>query len=144
MGGTMRASRFGRDADYVHDADKEMCVLVQVETQEALDNIEAIAAVDGIDGIFIGPADLSASLGYPGELHHPEVRAAIDGAIRRIRACGKAPGILMIDEQRARECLELGALFVAVATDQVLLRKSADDVAARFARTTAPVANSHY
>jgi 4-hydroxy-2-oxoheptanedioate aldolase len=144
MGGTMRASRFGRDADYVRDADKEMCVLVQVETQEALDNIEAIAAVDGIDGIFIGPADLSASLGYPGELHHPEVRAAIDGAIRRIRACGKAPGILMIDEQRARECLELGALFVAVATDQVLLRKSADDVAARFARTTAPVANSHY
>ncbi|ANN68667.1 aldolase/citrate lyase family protein [Bordetella bronchialis] len=144
MGGTMRASDFGRDAAYVRDAHKEICVLVQVETGEALDNIEAIAAVDGIDGIFIGPADLSASMGYPGELQHPKVSAAIDDAIRRIRACGKAPGILMLDEKRARACLELGALFVAVATDQVLLRKAADDVAARFARAGKPAADAHY
>jgi 4-hydroxy-2-oxoheptanedioate aldolase len=134
MGGTMRASHFGRDANYVRDADNELCLLVQVETLEALDRIEEIAAVDGIDGIFIGPADLSASMGHPGELNHPEVRAAIDDGIRRIRACGRAPGILMLDEARALECLDLGALFVAVCTDQVLLRKSADDVAARFAR----------
>jgi 4-hydroxy-2-oxoheptanedioate aldolase len=144
MGGTMRASDFGRDAGYVRDAHQELCVLVQVETQEALDNIDAIAAVDGIDGIFIGPADLSASMGYPGELQHPKVSAAIDDAIRRIRAGGKAPGILMLDEKRARRCLELGALFVAVATDQVLLRKSADETAARYMTDRAPVSNSQY
>jgi 4-hydroxy-2-oxoheptanedioate aldolase len=134
MGGTMRASHFGRDANYVQEAEKELCLLVQVETPEALDNIESIAAIDGVDGIFIGPADLSATMGYPGEIHHPEVRKAVNDAIRRILACGKAPGILMVDETRARECLELGALFVAVATDQVLLRKAADEVAARFSQ----------
>ncbi len=136
MGGTMRASRFGRDTTYVARAADELCVLVQIETMEALEQLEAIASVDGVDGVFIGPADLSASLGVAGQIGHPKVRAATDDAIRRILACGKAPGILMLDEPRARECLDLGALFVAVGTDQVLLRKSADDLAARFARGT--------
>lgn len=133
MGGSMRASRFGRDTRYVQEAERELCVLVQIETMEALEQIEQIASVDGVDGVFVGPADLSASLGVAGELHHPRVRAAIDNAIARILACGKAPGILMLDEPRARECLDQGALFVAVATDQVLLRKACDDIAARFA-----------
>lgn len=132
MGGSTRASNFGRTADYVARAAEELCVLVQVETAEALDQIEAIAAVEGIDGIFIGPADLSASLGYAGKPHHPEVSKAIDDAIRRIRACGKAPGILMVDEQRARQCLELGAQFVAVALDTVMLRNGLDATATRF------------
>jgi len=134
MGGTMRASRFGRDVRYVAEAERELCVLVQLETEEALDRLEDIAAIDGIDGIFIGPADLSASMGVPGEVNHPRVRAAIDGAIRRILACGKAPGLLMLDEKRAQECLDLGALFVAVGTDQVILRKHADALAERFQR----------
>ncbi|MDU7590073.1 MAG: HpcH/HpaI aldolase/citrate lyase family protein, partial [Acidovorax sp.] len=132
MGGSTRASNFGRTADYVARAAGELCLLVQVETAEALEQIEAIAAVDGIDGIFIGPSDLSASLGHPGQARHPEVNRAIDDAIRRIRACGKAPGILMVDEPRARECLELGAQFVAVALDTILLRDSLDAAAARF------------
>jgi 4-hydroxy-2-oxoheptanedioate aldolase len=141
MGGTMRASRFGRDASYVADAERELCVLVQIETVEALERLEEIANVDGIDGVFIGPGDLSASMGVAGQVNHPKVRAAIDNAIARILACGKAPGLLMIDEPRAKECLALGALFVAVATDQVLLRKSADEVAARFKRQSpAPAA----
>lgn len=135
MGGTMRASRFGRDTDYVRDAESELCVLVQLETEEALDRLEEIAAIDGVDGIFIGPADLSASMGVPGDIHHPRVRKAIDDAVRRILACGKAPGILMLDEKRAQELLDLGALFVAVGTDQVLLRKSTDDLAQRFGRS---------
>ena len=139
MGGSTRASNFGRTTDYVARAAEELCLLVQVETAEALEQIEAIAAIDGIDGIFIGPADLSASLGYPGQARHPVVNQAINDAIRRIRACGKAPGILMVDEQRARECLELGALFVAVALDTILLRDGLDGAAARF-RTTASVA----
>lgn len=132
MGGSTRAANFGRTTDYVARAAEELCLLVQVETAEALEQIEAIAAVEGIDGIFIGPADLSASLGYPGQARHPAVNRAIDDAIRRIRACGKAPGILMVDEPRARECLELGAQFVAVALDTVLLRDGLDGAAARF------------
>ncbi|XDF34866.1 aldolase/citrate lyase family protein [Paracidovorax avenae] len=132
MGGSVRATRFGRDTGYLAQAESELCLLVQVETAEALERIEDIAAVDGVDGIFIGPADLSASMGHAGRPQHPEVRTAIDGAIRRIRACGKAPGILMADEARARECLDLGALFVAVAIDMLLLRQGADAAAARF------------
>lgn len=132
MGGSTRASHFGRITDYVARAADELCLLVQVETAEALEQIEAIAAIDGIDGIFIGPADLSASLGYPGQSRHPAVDRAINDAIRRIRACGKAPGILMVDEQRAFECLDLGAQFVAVALDTLLLRNGLDAAAARF------------
>ena len=134
MGGSTRAANFGRTADYVARAAEELCLLVQVETAEALEQIEAIAAIDGIDGIFIGPADLSASLGYPGQARHPAVNQTIDDAIRRIRACGKAPGILMVDEQRARECLDLGAQFVAVTLDTLLLRDGLDGAAARFSK----------
>ena len=150
LGGSVRASNFGRDAHYIRDAEKELCLLVQVETKEALAQIEAIAAVDGVDGIFIGPSDLSASMGHPGQPNHPEVRAAIDDAIRRIRATGKAPGILQVNEDRARECLALGALFVAVALDMVLLREAADACAARFKKqggddgSAAPIARSTY
>ncbi len=145
MGGSTRAANFGRTTDYVARAADELCLLVQVETAEALEQIEAIAAVDGIDGIFIGPADLSASLGYPGQMHHPVVNAAINDAIRRIRACGKAPGILMVDEQRARECLELGAQFVAVALDTLVLRDGLDAAAKRFGgAASAAVTTSSY
>ena len=144
MGGSTRASNYGRDARYIADADQELCLLVQVETAQALDRIEDIAAVDGVDGIFIGPADLSASMGYPGQPRHPEVNAAIDDAIRRIRAAGKAPGILMVDETRARECLALGAQFVAVAMDLILLRTAADGVAAKFAGSSGSVVQTSY
>ncbi|MGE8448105.1 HpcH/HpaI aldolase/citrate lyase family protein [Comamonas sp.] len=144
MGGSMRASNFGRDMQYVDDADKELCLLVQVETAQALDQIEAIAAVDGVDGIFIGPADLSASMGYPGQPRHPVVNAAINDAITRIRAAGKAPGILMVDEARARECLALGAQFVAVSMDLILLRTAADAVAAKFKDSSGQVVQTAY
>ena len=132
MGGSTRATNYGRVQGYVQHAHEALCLLVQVETREALDRLEEIANVDGVDGVFIGPADLSASMGHPGNPGHPEVRAAIDGAIARIRACGKAPGILLLDEARARECLDLGALFVAVAMDLQILARGAESVAARF------------
>lgn len=144
MGGSTRASNFGRDTRYIADAQQELCLLVQVETKEALDQIEAIAALDGVDGIFIGPADLSASMGYPGQPRHPEVDAAINDAIRRIRKAGKAPGILMVDETRARECLALGAQFVAVSMDLILLRTAADGVAAKFKDSSGQVVQSAY
>src|ERR671936_1224623 len=117
VAGTTRATRFGRIKDYARRAHEEICVLVQVETQSALDSIEAICAVKGVDGVFIGPADLHASLGYPGEIANPQVKPLIDEAIRRIRKCGKAPGILTPNESDARHWLECGALFVAGGAD---------------------------
>src|SRR4051794_31961216 len=116
VAGTTRATRFGRVKDYAKRAHEEIYLLVQVETQAALDSIEAICAVEGVDGVFIGPADLHASLGRTGETASPEVKPMIDQAIRRIRKAGKAPGILTTSEADARRWLECGALFVAVGS----------------------------
>ena len=132
MGGTTRATRFGRIKNYARTAHEELCVLVQVETQTAIDNIEKIAAVDGIDGVFIGPADLHASLGYAGETANPKVKPIIDESIRRIRKAGKAPGILTSDEADARHWLQLGCQFVAVGADVGILARESEKLAAKF------------
>lgn len=138
--GSSRAGRWGQIEGYIRDADKEMCLLVQVETKLAIDNLESIAAVAGVDGIFIGPSDLSASFGRPGEPDHPEVRAVIRDAIARILKADKAPGILASDEARAREYLDLGAVFVAVGTDVGLLARQAAALAGRFKGASGPPA----
>lgn len=130
--GAPRASDYGRIQDYGQRCAEELCVLVQVETVQGLQNLEAIASVDGIDGVFIGPGDLSAALGHLGNPRHPEVLAAIEDAIARIQACGKPAGILTGDEALARRCIELGCLFVAVGADQNLLRHSAEALVTRF------------
>jgi 4-hydroxy-2-oxoheptanedioate aldolase len=127
-----RASRWGRYPNYAKQANAQVCVLVQVETREALKNLDAIAATEGVDGVFIGPADLSASLGHVGDMAHPVVQAAIADAIARIRQAGKAPGILMNDEARARHCLSLGAVFVAVGMDSMILAKQTSALAATY------------
>jgi len=132
VAGTTRATRFGRVKDYARRAQEEICLLVQVETQQALDSIEAICGIDGVDGVFIGPADLHASLGYPGEIANPKVKPLIDEAIRRIRKAGKAPGILTPSEADARHWLECGALFVAVGADVGILARGAEALAAKF------------
>jgi len=130
-GGT-RATRFARVKDYAKRAHEELCVLVQVETQTALDNLEKIAAVEGVDGVFIGPADLHASLGYTGETNNPKVMPVIDEAIRRIRKCGKAPGILTGVEADARRWIDCGGLFVAVGADTGVLARETERLAAKF------------
>jgi 4-hydroxy-2-oxoheptanedioate aldolase len=127
-----RASGFDRRSDYMSQADAEVCLLVQIETRRGLENLDAIAAIDGVDGLFIGPADLSASLGHPGDPTAPAVQAAIDDAIRRIVASGKAAGILMGDEALARRAIAAGACFVAVGTDVGLLARGSDSLAARY------------
>ncbi len=127
-----RVSRWNQIDDYVTQADEQMCVLVQVETRKGLDNLDAITRVEGVDGVFFGPADLSASLGLLGQPGHPEVQAAIVDGIQRVRAAGKAPGVLSADLAAARRYLDAGALFVAVGVDTSLLVRAARELAAKF------------
>lgn len=133
-----RASRWGRISRYAHEANDQVCLLVQAETRLALTNLDAILAVDGVDGVFIGPADLSASMGHVGNPGHPEVQAAIEDAIRRIRAAGKAPGILTADVTLAQGYLELGALYVAVGLDTQLLVRGTSALVSHFKGTAPP------
>lgn len=127
-----RASRWGRYPNYAKEANDRVCLLVQAETRTALQNLDAIAATPGVDGVFIGPADLSASLGHVGDPNHPAVQAAIEDAIARILQAGKAPGILTSDEAQARHYLALGAVFVAVGLDTAILARQSRALAAKF------------
>ena len=131
-GGTVRATRFGRIQDYATAGESELCLLVQAETRSALDNLEAIADVDGVDGIFIGPADLATDMGFPGQANHAQVVAAIEDAIGRITARGKACGILTLDPAFAKRCQTLGCLFTAIGVDLVVLARGADRLLAAF------------
>ena len=127
-----RASGFNRNAAYLDEAAEQTCLLVQVESREGLRNLDAIARTEGVDGVFIGPADLSASMGQLGNPGAPEVQAAIEDAIPRIRDAGTAAGILIGDERLARRYIELGANFVAVGTDVDLLSRSGTALARTF------------
>lgn len=118
-----RASRWNTIPGYLDHADAQMCLLVQIENREGLANLDAICAVEGVDGVFIGPADLSAAMGHRGNPGHPEVQAAIEDAIVRIRGAGKAAGILSADQTLARRYIELGAAFVAVGVDTTVLMR---------------------
>jgi 4-hydroxy-2-oxoheptanedioate aldolase len=127
-----RASQWNRVTNYLPEANHQMCLLVQVETRAGLDNLDAIAAVEGVDGVFIGPSDLSAALGHLGQPGHPEVVKSIEDAIGRIRASGRAAGILTTDEVQARRYLSLGCTFVAVGLDGNLLMRATQDLARKF------------
>lgn len=131
--GLARSSRWNSHANYLHEANERVCLLVQVETASALSQLAEIAAVDGVDGVFIGPADLSASMGHPGNPNHPAVKAAIEDGIQRILKAGKAPGILSLDESQAQHWLDKGARFVAVGMDTVMLANAARQLRQRFA-----------
>ena len=121
-----RANRFGRAPNYFQRAGEEICVMVQVETQKALAAIEDIAAVDGVDGIFVGPADLAADHGFPNDWLRPEVWPKVLDAGRRIRAAGKAAGFLSPRESDCREAMANGFNFVAVGSDMALVARGAD------------------
>ena len=127
-----RASQWSARTDYLDVADAEVCLLVQAETVAALSNLAQICDVDGIDGVFIGPADLAASMGHRGRPGHPEVQTAIETAMRTIVASGKAAGTLTSDPKLARRYLELGCSFVAVGVDVLLYAGAARKLAADF------------
>jgi 4-hydroxy-2-oxoheptanedioate aldolase len=127
-----RASGWGRNAGYAKEANREVCLLVQVETQEGVRNVDEIAAVDGVDGVFIGPADLSATCGHVGDPWHPEMEKLHADLFARIQKAGKAVGILTLDETLARKHIAMGAAFIAVATDTSLLVKSTSALVTKF------------
>lgn len=133
-----RASRWNSIPGYLDKADAQMCLLVQIENLDGLAKLDEIVAVDGVDGVFIGPADLSASMGHRGNPGHPEVQAAIEDAIVRISKAGKAAGILSADQSLARRYLELGARFVAVGVDTTVLMRGLQTLAAAFKDAPAP------
>lgn len=121
VAGSTRASRYGFVPDYLQKANDEICVLVQIETEKALSQLEAIAAVEGVDGIFIGPSDLSASMGHLGNPAAEPVQRAIREAAGRIAAAGKVPGILATRAEDALRYHDLGYRFVAAGVDTGLL-----------------------
>lgn len=129
-----RASAFGRRNEYLVSADDEIGLILQVETPAGMKHLDAIAATNGVDGVFIGPSDLAATMGHLGNPGHPEVQRVIEDAIARILKAGKAPGILTSDEQLARRYLELGAVFVAVGTDVSVFARHLRELAARYGR----------
>jgi len=127
-----RASRYGRVKDYLKKADDEICLIVQVETGDALSRLEAIAQTEGVDAVFIGPADLAASMGHIGNPGHEDVQAAIKDAVGRLKAIGKQAGILTVNEEEAKRYIDWGFTFVAVGIDLGLLTRNADALAKRF------------
>jgi 4-hydroxy-2-oxoheptanedioate aldolase len=128
----VRASRWNRIPGYLHKADAEVCLVVQIESRAGLEQLEAIVAVDGVDALFIGPSDLAASLGHLGNSRHPEVQQAVDDGIRRARKAGIPVGILVSDEALVRRYLDLGCTFVGVGLDASLLASVTQELAAKY------------
>ena len=126
-----RAARWNAVPGYVSQANDEMLIVVQAETITAIDNLAAIADTSGIDGVFIGPSDLSASMGHVGDVSHPEVVETIDNALKTIRAAGKHAGILCLDESMVGHYEECGANFVGIGVDTLLLGNAARRLANR-------------
>jgi len=119
-----RSSMYGRVSDYAVSANAQICLIVQAESRQAIENIDTIAAVDGVDAVFIGPADLSADMGYLGNPSHPEVEEAIRHGFARIRAAGKAGGIIAESADQITAYMDMGATFVAIGSDVLLFRQA--------------------
>ena len=131
-GGLTRATRWDAVPDYLQTAHQELCLIVQIESRAGVENAAEIAAVEGVDAVFIGPVDLSTGLGYPGNPSHPEVQEKIRHAIDATRAAGKACGILAPAEEDARRYESWGCQFIAVGIDISLMRRAALDNLARY------------
>ncbi|KUJ77341.1 HpcH/HpaI aldolase family protein [Ruegeria profundi] len=127
-----RATGYGSVTDYIQSADDQICLLVQVENRAGMAALDEILSVEGVDGVFIGPADLSADMGFPGKSDVPEVQAAISDAITRIKAAGKAPGILATNDIARQAYMDMGAQFLAVGIDVMLLTQAARALAAEW------------
>lgn len=128
VAGATRASGYGRDQNYIEQANDGVCLIVQVETLDAIDRLEEISAVEGVSGVFIGPSDLSASMGYPGRADHPDVQAILQHSAEQLNRLGMPAGILAPDDATARRYAEWGYRFVAAGVDASLLVRATDDL----------------
>jgi 4-hydroxy-2-oxoheptanedioate aldolase len=128
--GLARAARWNAVQDYLAQADGQMCLIAQIESQAGLAALDEIAAVDGVDAVFIGPSDLAASLGHLGQPGHPQVQQAISSVLTRMRQIGKAAGIFCTGPAAVAGYQASGASFLAVGSDTLLLRNAADQLAA--------------
>lgn len=142
MGSSLaRAARWNKVLQYLQKANDEICLIVQVETLEAMDNLEQIVAVDGVDGVFIGPSDLSGAMGHVGNPDHPEVVAKIEWAMEVIKQSGKASGILSLNLQNAQQFAETGTKFIGVGVDTLLLRMGAEQLIQKVKNQNTPTGN---
>lgn len=132
VAGSIRASRYGRVPGYRENADRDICMILQIESPEGAANAEAIAAVDGVDALFIGPADLSTQMGHPGQPAHDEVQKAMTAIRDAARRHGKAVGIITFADAETEHYLKFGMTLVAVGTDQGLLIRASDQLARHF------------
>ena len=128
-----RAARWNMAPNYFERANDEMCVILQIETKAGLKNLKKIAKVEGVNAVFIGPSDLGAALGYPGQPNHPGVVAAVSQAIRDVRACGKPAGVLAVTSELVDTYKEAGASFVGVGSDCGVLAKGVQRLYESFA-----------
>jgi 4-hydroxy-2-oxoheptanedioate aldolase len=139
VAGLTRASRFGRIESYALRAAEQLCVVVQLESAQALGQLDAILGVDGVDGFFVGPSDLAASLGHVGEASHPAVAEAVGETITRIRHAGKPAGVLATHPAFARQYIELGSTFTAVGADIGILARNSEQLARQFRPLAGPL-----
>ena len=138
-----RASRWGRVASYMDEADAQMCLLIQAETKTAIENLDAILEVDGFDGVFFGAADLAASYGYRGQSNHPKIVEIILEGLEKVKARGLAGGVLCTDKSLNQQFMQAGATFVAVGVDALLLAKATSELLADYKGTESNVAGSY-
>ena len=139
-----RSARWNRVEDYLRDADEHVSLLVQVETVAGVEAAGDIAAVDGVDGVFVGPADLAASMGLLGQQSHPEVMAAIQRTFEAAHAAGKPVGVNAFDPAVAARHLEAGASFVVVDADVALLARGSQALSARWVQGADGAARASY
>lgn len=128
-----RAAGWGRDKRFLQDAASALCIVVQIESEAGVRAASEIAAVDGVDGVLIGPSDLAASLGHLGEPSHPEVTARIDEAVARTLAAGKAAGMFVRDPATMKRYAQMGCSFFIVGVDTAVIADAFDAVRTRYA-----------
>ncbi|MCT8991528.1 aldolase/citrate lyase family protein [Chelativorans sp. SCAU2101] len=137
-----RASRFGQDKSYLKEAADGVCVIVQLETPGAVERLEEIAQVSGVDALFIGPGDLSASMGHIGNIAHEDVQAVLADAARRAKAIGKPVGIVGPTPQMVRDFLGYGYSFSAIASDIAMMTGRAAEYLSQLRDGPAPAAST--
>lgn len=139
-----RAANWNRQPDYLNKANDEICVLVQIETVEGLKNVEAISKVEGVDGVFFGPSDLSASMGHLGNPGHPDVVKSIAKAFKQVYQTGKQTGVLAVTKELADQYVQAGAKFIGVGVDASLLANATSELAATFIDNVTPKTTAGY